>query len=81
MTDQTDILISEVQASNKAIEHENVKKQNHKLKRYLAEMCAQADEDTPSEHRTRHFTDTMTSSYDYLYEIGYLKQPNKKQGE
>jgi hypothetical protein len=81
MTDQTDRLIEEVQSSNKAIEHENIKKQNHKLKRLLAEMCMHADEDTPSEHRTRHFTDTMTTSYDYLHEIGHLKEPNKKQEE
>ena len=77
MTDQTDRLIEEVQSSNKAIEHENIKKQNHKLKRLLAEMCMHADEDTPSEHRTRHFTDTMTTSH----EIGHLKEPNKKQEE
>ena len=48
MTDQTDRLVEEVQSSNKAIEHENIKKQNHKLKRLLAEMCMHADEDTPS---------------------------------
>tara|TARA_R100001369_G_scaffold67907_1_gene95520 strand:+ start:196 stop:522 length:327 start_codon:yes stop_codon:yes gene_type:complete len=81
MTDQTDKLIEEVQSNNKAIEHENVKKQNHKLKRLLADMCMHADEDTPSEHRTRHFNDTMTTSYDYLHEIGHLKEPNKKKEE
>ena len=42
----------------------------------LAEMCSQADEDCPSEYRTRHFRNTMSECYDYLYEIGYLKEKN-----
>ena len=39
-------------------------------------MCSQADEDCPSEYRTRHFRNTMSECYDYLYEIGYLKEKN-----
>jgi len=74
MTDQTDRLIAEVQAKNRAVEHENIKKQNHKLKRLLAEMCMHADEDTPSEHRTKHFTEAMNTSYEYLHDIGHLKK-------
>ena len=46
------------------------------LSNLLAEMCSQADQDCPSEHRTRHFRSTMSECYDYLYEIGYLKEKN-----
>ena len=40
---------------------------------HLAAMCCQADEDCPSEYRTKHFRSTMDDAYDYLKEIGYLK--------
>ena len=40
----------------------------------LAEMCCQADEDTPSEYRTRHFRNTMDEAYEYLEEIGHFKK-------
>ena len=40
----------------------------------LADMCRQADEDCPSEYRTKHFRNKMSEGYDYLYEIGYLKE-------
>ena len=39
-------------------------------------MCRQADEDCPSEYRTKHFRNKMSECYDYLYEIGYLKEKN-----
>ena len=42
----------------------------------LADMCRQADEDCPSEYRTKHFRNKMSECYDYLYEIGYLKEKN-----
>jgi hypothetical protein len=55
-------------------ENENLKKQNKKLCALLADMCCQADEDTPGEYRTEHFRSAMTDGYDYLKEIGYLKK-------
>ena len=39
----------------------------------LCEMTTQADEDTPSEDRTRHFRDTMSDCYDFLVEQGILE--------
>ena len=42
----------------------------------LADMCRQADEDCPSEYRTKHFRSNIGECYDYLYEIGYLKEKN-----
>jgi len=48
-------------------------KQNTQLADHLAAMCCQADEDCPSEYRTKHFRSTMDDAYDYLKEIGYLK--------
>jgi hypothetical protein len=47
--------------------------QNTKLADHLAAMCCQADEDCPSEYRTKHFRSTMDDAYDYLKEIGWLK--------
>ena len=54
-------------------ENENLKKQNKQLCSLLADMCCQADEDTPAEDRTEHFRSAMTDGYDYLKEIGYLE--------
>ena len=54
-------------------ENENLKKQNKQLCSLLADMCCQADEDTPAEYRTEHFRSAMTDGYDYLKKIGYLK--------
>ena len=47
-------------------ENENLKKQNKQLCSLLADMCCQADEDTPAEYRTEHFRSAMTDGYDYL---------------
>ena len=44
----------------------------------LSQMCCNADEDTPSEYRTRHFRDTMNEAYEYLEEIGYLEKEGNK---
>jgi len=55
-------------------ENENLKKQNKQLCSLLANMCCQADEDTPAEYRTEHFRSAMTDGYDYLKEIKYLKE-------
>ena len=49
-------------------------KQNTLLADHLASMCCQADEDTPSEYRTRHFRNTMDSAYEYLEKINYFKR-------
>ena len=46
-------------------------KQNTLLADHLASMCCQADEDTPSEYRTRHFRNTMDGAYEYLEKINY----------
>jgi hypothetical protein len=32
----------------------------------LGNMCVQADEDTPSSSRTKHFRSAMDNAYDYL---------------
>jgi len=44
------------------------------LSDHLAGMCCQADEDTPSEYRTKHFRSTMDDAYEYLEKIGYFKR-------
>jgi hypothetical protein len=44
----------------------------------LSQMCCNADEDTPSEYRTRHFRDAMNEAYEYLEKIGYLKKEGDK---
>ena len=49
-------------------------KQNTTLADHLASMCCQADEDTPSEHRTKHFRSTMNDAYEYLEKINYFKK-------
>ena len=49
-------------------------KQNTLLADHLASMCCQADEDTPSEYRTRHFRNTMDGAYEYLEKINYFKR-------
>jgi len=41
---------------------------------HLANMCCQADEDTPSQYRTKHFRSTMDDAYDYLEKINYFKR-------
>ena len=43
------------------------------LSHHLANMCCQADEDTPSEYRTEHFRLTMIDAYEYLEKINYFK--------
>ena len=39
----------------------------------LCDMTTQADQDTPSEYRTRHFNDTMDECYEFLVEQGILE--------
>ena len=39
----------------------------------LCEMTTQADEDTPSEDRTRHFREAMDECYDFLAKQGVLE--------
>jgi len=53
-------------------------KQNTLLADYLASMCCQADEDTPSEYRTEHFRSTMDDAYEYLEKINYFKRDKWK---
>jgi len=48
------------------------------LSDHLANMCCQADEDTPSEYRTEHFRSTMDDAYEYLEKIGYFKRDKWK---
>jgi hypothetical protein len=43
-----------------------------KVLELLCEMTTQADEDTPSENRSRHFRDTMDECYEFLAEKGIL---------
>jgi len=49
-------------------------KQNTLLADNITKICCQADEDTPSEYRTRHFRNTMDSAYEYLEKINYFKR-------
>ena len=49
-------------------------KQNTLLADHLANMCCQADEDTPSEYRTEHFRSTMNDAYEYLEKINYFNR-------
>ena len=44
------------------------------LSHHLANMCCQADEDTPGEYRTEHFRSTMDDAYEYLRKINYYKR-------
>ena len=48
--------------------------QNKLLADHLANMCCQADEDTPSQYRTEHFRSTMDDAYEYLEKINYFKR-------
>ena len=48
------------------------------LSHHLANMCCQADEDTPSEYRTEHFRSTMDDAYEYLEKINYFKRDKWK---
>jgi len=56
---------------------EDLEKKVKILSGLLDDMCSQADEDTPSEYRTRHFRETMDEAYEYLDEIGYFKKGEK----
>ena len=58
----------------KANTDKKLKEQNELLKSHLYDMICQADEDTPSEYRTKHFRTTMDMAYEYLEEIGYIKR-------
>jgi predicted nuclease of restriction endonuclease-like RecB superfamily len=65
-------------SKNKAQAYERKQKDKiiKNLTYLLADMCRQADEDCPSEYRTKHFRSKIAECYDYLYEIGYLKEKN-----
>ena len=56
---------------------EDLEKKVKILSGLLDDMCCQADEDTPSEYRTRHFRNTMDEAYEYLDKIGYFKEGEK----
>ena len=66
---------------NEGLENKEQKKEMKSvittLSNLLANMCRNADEDTPSEYRTRHFRDAMNEAYEYLEEIGYFKKEGK----
>ena len=66
---------------NEGLENKEQKKEMKSvittLSTLLANMCCNADEDTPSEYRTRHFRDAMNEAYEYLEEIGYLEKEEK----
>ena len=66
------------QASERASRRDNMNEGlENKIKtlsHHLANMCCQADEDTPSEYRTEHFRSTMDDAYEYLEKIGYFKK-------
>ena len=48
---------------------ESLTEQNNTLKEHLDGMCTQADEDCPTEYRTRHFEDALFFARDYLEEL------------
>ena len=74
MTDQTKWGIPELHTANKAKKHEaNKQVKIDKLSNLLADMIEQADQDTPSPYRTRHFRNTMDEGIEYLKKIGFYK--------
>ena len=46
-----------------------------KVVNLLHDLFEQADEDTPSEYRSRHFRDTMSEVEEMLIELGERKLP------
>ena len=74
MVDQTQPEILEVQTANKAKKHEADKQVKiDKLSNLLADMIEQADQDTPSEYRTKHFRGAMDRGIEYLKKIKFYK--------
>ena len=74
MTDQTRWGIPEIQAANKAKKYEADKQTKiDKLSNLLADMIEQADQDTPSEYRTKHFRGAMDRGIEYLKKIKFYK--------
>ena len=53
----------------------NVKtKENKQLQAALAEMLANADEDCPSQYRTKHFRNALKDGYSLLKKMGYFER-------
>ena len=53
----------------------NVKtKENKQLQAALAEMLVNADEDCPSQYRTKHFRNSLKDGYSLLKKMGYLER-------
>ena len=59
-------------------ENENLKKQNKQLCSLLANMCCQADEDTPAEYRTEHFRNALNKAVEFLEESGWYDYNSNK---
>jgi hypothetical protein len=48
--------------------------EHEQLQEALADMCAQADYDCPSQYRTEHFNSAMSDGYALLKKIGYFRK-------
>jgi len=48
--------------------------EHNRLQEALAEMCAQADYDCPTQYRTEHFRSAMKEGYILLRKVGYFKK-------
>jgi hypothetical protein len=59
--------------NDKIIDINELSRQNEQLQNALAEMCANADEDCPSEYRTEHFRLAMKDAYTLLEKLNYFK--------
>ena len=70
-------------SKNKAIEHERKQKDKiiKNLTYLLADMCRQADEDCPSEYRTKHFRTSLNEAIDYLEKSGWYDYNKKRSDE
>lgn len=51
--------------------------EHKQLQDALADFLAHADEDCPSEYRTKHFRKSMTDGYSLLRAVGYFKKGEK----
>ena len=74
-SEQASLQASE-QAYKRASRRDNMKKkkwtsEENKLASMLAWVCCHADEDCPSEYRTKHFREHLKEAVDYLENSGW----------
>ena len=52
-----------------------------KICRLMAWICCHADEDCPSEYRTKHFRTSLNEAIDYLEKSGWYNYNKKRSDE